>query len=497
MSLFHSLISMPRYFIVGIGGDSNAAGRALDPGPTTVAGTCYEWDDSAGELVMLTTNDISTTDNGVDTFGSFAKQFAIDHHNRTGDVVVFVAGGVPSSTFAVTSGTNNWEASPTGVNYDNLIDKMDNCLAFFNRSQPDLMMWALGVNDVTNSATVGNINTAMDSLMDRIEAKYPTTLNLWLQIGRNTTEFDSQKFYDCRANLIANIEAHPNQAMCGNALAFTFTTGYESDLIHYNNESMNWYGASCDRYLALSSVANKWARGAIASYYTVVSVPIRNAIDDLVTTMYDNGYYFTSEGLLIYVADHVYSGQIDLCFMSAMEPITTTFNAGSAQSLNGTTSYLALSFQPALFTRAGLSDVIHMSKVLENRSGPTSSVFLLSGIVTNFISISQSGSSAIIYRCNDATVSSTASIGEFGDDKFYSVARNGGTKYLFEDTTELANAAVAATAEPVVHMMDGARTGLPPTNFINADLQVRYCGKYTTIDLAELQSKIQAVIDAY
>lgn len=445
---------------------------------------------------MLTTADISTSDNGIDTYGSFAKQFAIDHYNRTGEVVVFVAGGVPSSTFAVTSGTNNWEASPTGVNYDNLITKMDNCLAFFNRTEPDLMIWSLGVNDVTNSATTANINTAMDSLMDRIEAKYPTTLNLWLQIGRNTTEFDSQKFYDCRANLIANIEAHANQAMCNNALTFTFTTGYE-DLIHYNNESMNWYGASCDRYLALSSVANKWARGAIASYYTVVSTAVRTAIDDLVTTMYANGYYFTSEGLILYTADHVYSGQVDLCFMSAMEPITTTFNAGSAQSLNGTTSYLALSFQPALFTRAGLSDVIHMVKILENRSGPTSAVFALSGINTNFISISQSGSSAIIYRCNDATVSSTASIAEFGDDKFYSVVRDGGTKYLYEDTTQLASAAVAATAEPVVHMMDGARTGAPPTNFINADLQARYCGKYTTISLSTLQTKIQAVIDAY
>lgn len=487
-------IPLINYFIVGIAGDSNAAGRALDQGTTTLVDTCYEWNGSA--LVPLLSGDISTSVVGADNYGSYAKQFAFDHNARTGDTVVIVAGGVPSATFAVNGNTNNWEASPTGVNYDNFTTKMDSCLANFGRTNPDLIIWSLGVNDVTGANTAATINTAMDSLMDRIETKYPATLNLWIQIGRNVAEFDSQKFYDCRHNLIAQIESHPLQAMCCSALVFVYTTGYESDAIHYNNESMNWYGSSADRYLSLTSVSNKWARGAIASHFTTQTPAVVSAMDDLVTTLYNNSDYFTSEGLLIYCADHVYNSQLDLCFMAAMSPSSASFVANSHQGLNGSSAYLALSFNPLYFTRSGLSDIIHLSKVLDNRSTAGTACFLLAGNAgAPFIQISQSGASSIIYRINDATVSSTAAIAAFGDNKFYGVARNGGTKYIIEDTTTLASASVAATAAPNVHLIDGAFT--PPSFYINADYQARYSGKYTTLDLSALETKIQAVIDAH
>lgn len=482
------------YFLVGIAGDSNAAGRASTAGVTTLPGTCFEFNGTA--LVELTTGEISTAING-----SFAKQFAFDHHARTGQAVVFVCGGVPSATFSIGVNTNNWMPSPDGVNYDTFVSKMDNALIFLGKTNPDAILWSLGVNDINGANTAAAIDVAIDSLMDRITAKYPPTQNLWIQIGRNVAAFDSQKFYDCRNFLINRIEEHPTHAMCCNALTFTFTTGYEADAIHYNSTSHAWYGSACDRYLALNSIPNKWARGAMASLYVSVSSAVQTAIVDLVTTLYANADYFTTEACLIYTSSaNVYNSQIDLAFMSAAQPVGATYLDSVGFRLDGVDDYIATSIDPSYFKRASATDVIHMSKIFVNRDLATVAASLFGGnLGLLVVLLQQSGSGALIYRLNDNTTSNTtanATITKFRDDHFYSMARSGTSKSVLEDLTLVVPAVtVAQTGVPSFHMPDGALNGA--SGFLDCDLQARYSGKFTTLDLTALQAKIQAVIDAY
>lgn len=499
MSWFHAMLSAgSRYFVVGIVGDSNAAGRGGSAGPTALAGSCYEY--TGGVLVELTTADISTTSG---TYGSFAKQFAINHYARTGQSVVFVASGVPSASFAFTGDTNNWMPSPTGVNYDNFTTDMDACLAYLGKPRPDLIIGSLGINDVTaGTGAVSNaqFEAAVDSLFDRLDTDYPGVQKLWIQIGRTTTETNSVNLYDKRRILVEQVESHAQHAMCGQGFAYVFNSGYEADLIHYNNNSLNAAGAGFDRFVALSNIANKWARGYISSLYTLQTAPVQAAMVDLITTAYNAGEYFNWEGLM-FMGDDVRNVPVDMAFMASSTLVGATFSANNYIRLDGIDDYWASSFVPTYWDRATSTDVIIGCKVLTNRDniGTTAaSLFQVRNAGGDHISLQQSGASALIYRVSDQTVSSSATVPFFANDTFYSAERIGTTKGFNEGSTLIASVSVAVTAVPAAAIPFGCQN-INGTlgNFLDADLQVIFAGRRQGITLATLITKIEAVIDAY
>jgi hypothetical protein len=485
------------YFVAVVAGDSNAAGRAAAPGPTTAAGTAYEYDDGTNSLTELTTNDLSTT---AGTFGSFAKQFAIDHHARTGQKVVFVACGIPSSTFYPLANTNNWFDFPSGVNYGNMQTKVTSCLALLGRAKPDVFLWSLGCNDENQGVTTGNFQAGVSSLLSRLDADYPGVKKLWVQIGRWVASANSLTGYAKRNILINSIELRADHAMCANALTYVFTTGYEADAIHYNNASQNALGKSFAKYLGLASIPNKWARGIVASWFTTPTAPVQTAIVDLVTTLYANSNYFTSEGLFVYVADDVYNISIDFCFMQSAQIIGGTFSAGNYIRNDGVNDYIASSLVPSFYLRAGQNDVIYMVKVLTNRTGGGTAAFLFGGVgsTTPFVGLQTSGVNAIIYRINDTTTSNTALRTTFGNNHFYAAARNGTSKLFIEDLTTVISATISSTGVSNATIPNAVVNGNGIlSNYLDCDLESYYVGAYTTLSLTDIQTKIQALIDAY
>lgn len=499
MSLFQGLLAdVNKYFVVGVILDSNSRGYGATAGPTTLAGTCYEWDDGGGALVELTTADVSTANDG-----SAWKQFALDHNARTGQKVVFVIGGVDGSSFYTNvagGATNNWQPSPTGVCYEPFVAQMANCLEFLGKVKPDLIAGIGGINDEQGSVSTANFIIGVESLFDRLDADYPGVQKLWTQIGRWFTSANSATLYDKRAAFISVIEDYPEHAMCANAFTYVFTTGYIADNVHYSTNSLNALGASYAKYLALTDIPNKWARGVIASLFSVPTSGRRAALIDFVTTLYTEGDYFNMESCGFFKADVQNNFSVDVLFMGATTLISgAAFSANNYVRLDGINDAIGVGITPSFYDR-GMSqdDGFYIVKCLTNRDIATTAAALFGGGNSSapFIGIAQNGSSQINFRFNDNTVTVYTGITRFANDTFYGAARNGGTKYFLIGATEFQPTAVASTGVSARDVPIGAfNTAGALSAFIDADITFYMSGKYTTTNLSLHLTKAQAVLD--
>lgn len=497
----HGVLGVPGrdFFVVGLVGDSNVIGQGEVAGPTTLPGTCYEWNDGTGLLVELTTADLSSAN-----VGTAWKAFALYHNQSTGKKIVFVQGAVNGSSFYpnVAGGiTNNWMATPDGACYEPFVAKMTNCLNYLGKNQPDLIAGALGINDEQGSVTTANFITGVNAVFTQLDTTYPGVQKLWTQIGRWASGTNTTTLYDKRYALVSRIEAFATHAMAFSNLACVFSgTGYRADNVHLAQASLNSLGFSYSEYLRFTHITNKWARGAIASFFYPLTPAVQTAMADYITTLYADGMYFTSEGSVFLKASNLENISVDVTFRNSGAKVGGTFTANSYLRLDGVDDYYATGITPSFYD-GGWSQDDHFFtvKLLTNRdlASVAGGLFGAGNNSAPFMGIAQNGSNQLNYRANDNTVSVIGTPTKLQDNKFYGVARNGTTKYLLDSTTVLASVVQASTGLGARDILIGCwNTAGTPAVFLDCDVEFYYAGKYTTLN-ANLYTKAQAVLDAF
>jgi hypothetical protein len=136
-------------------------------------------------------------------------------------------------------------------------------------------------------------------------------------------------------------------------------------------------------------------------------------------------------------------------------------------------------------------------KVKTNRStaGGTTRAAIGGGSATSQTVIGQTNTSTLYYRYNDLTTSTYASETKLQDNSFYVTGRNSGTKYLYKNGSELANASVASVATFSPFMNAGCINGNGTNSgFIDMDFEYEVGGKYSTVNQTTLYNAMEALV---
>lgn len=475
------------YDVFLFAGDSNINGKGLNPGPTTLPGTCYEWDGSA--LIELTTNDVAGAVNG-----SMCKQFAIDYNANTGKKVVIVHCGFDSSSVYPVADTNNWYT--TGTRYAPSVAKAQACLSFVGKSSLTGVIGNLLINDIQHGVTIANMGIGLDSLFSRLDSDFPGVPKLWVNPGRYSVAMNST-IYQARQTLISKIESNSNHYMFSNAGAFVqITGGYNADNIHYSNLSLNYIGASAANWFTLGAYSNKWSKAVISSHFDNLSTTRKGLIDTFISSQYSNGNYFKMEGFTNFKTTVSENCVMDFTFLNALFLSTAVFAANDSISTDGISQRFTSGFTPTYFNRsAGQNDFIIGVKLLLNQQVGAGGLFGASD-ATPFITMGQNVSS-INYRCNDATLSLGVET-VLASDSLYSIARNGTTKALLKNDT-VQSSVVQASNGNVTLIIPFGQWNLNGVagQFFKGKYSYWFAAKYSNFDISSFYSEAEALIDGW
>lgn len=499
MSLFHSLLSaggIPEYTNAAgqevnvIIGDSIANGNSAAAGPTPTSGTVYEFDGSS--IVEVSNADLLDAN-----VGSPWPRFGIDHYTRTGKKPVFVNTAVPGSAFYYPPDANlSWRAG------DNLYPaaktKIDNALLAVGVRKVKRIFIILGVNDSTASETLGNISTAITSLITRLNTDYGTPDIRIVMIGRSSAGANTLKCVTIRNYLKQAAFDYANVHIAGSLVSYFGWGFYQVDNVHITQAGNNYLGSQLDVYESGVLTYEKYANTIISSLYTALSSARKTVINDFVLSNLanikemDHLYFFKaadSNNLLFDWGLLVAPTNQGLSVLTANTHITT----------NGSSTWFGSNVDRNSFQKRTASDQIEGIKIKDNRTAFGTIANAIGGSDgTQKTRIAQSATN-VVYGINiaDATATSAyATDTTLQDNTLYSVARNGGTQYLFKGGTQVASAAVAGTGTGInaQQAIGTYNNNGSLANYNNADYEYCFYAKFTTLDLATLHTGLETML---
>jgi hypothetical protein len=476
--------------LFGVVGDSNADGRGPTI-PTVASNTLYLWNGTS--FSEITTQSVSNDDN---TKGSIWQQFATDYKASTGHETLLVNGASGGAEYYPNGDNNNWYTS--GTLYAAWKTKMTNALSSAGLNTPKAIFVNLGINDVRSANSIADITTGVNSLVSRITSDYPNTPVIFIQVGRSEVAdgTNSQKLYDMRKLLITTIEANASLYMCGSGAALIGTSGYIGDNLHYTQASNDFLGSMFNRWFVNSDVSNKWARAVVSSTFDNLSSGRKSLLATFITDQYNNGNYFKIENLFLFKNSNSNNIFNDLTFLSFAANAGATFTSNTSISTNGTTSVFTIGFIPSIYTgRSSTNDVIVGVKLKTKTTTGSSGFFGRIDASSNALVCYQGGAPNTNYRVNDQTTSNLGTDAGFVANNLYSVARNGGTKYIIKNSTVDASASVASTgALNQAITIGGVNNNGSVSLFFNASYEYAFAAKYSDLDLSSFYTGIENVV---
>lgn len=502
MSFFHSLLSSislspdttpdgkQAFLIIGdsISGDSSSSSTL---GPTTLSDTCYLWNGSS--LTEKTTLDIN---NAGSTYGSAWKKFALDYNANTSKKVVFINRAAGGSTAYPDGDNNNWYTS--GDKYSPAVSDANAALSFLGITKLKGIFIILGINDASGSQSTADIFTGLTSLITRLNSDFPDT-NIYISsIGRASSGVIGTKIATIKAQIKSLSETYSNVHIPANLTSLVGWNMYAFDNLHPNQTGYNKIGELYARYFTLESYSKR-VRQAINAYYTDITTPHKTAIETFIEgcisdDVWDSNYV---ESCQIYKCTEAQEDlYVDLTLMTAGQPNGTIgFSAGNYVSTPGTAgNYFKTNFAPANSRFAGQNDFLSIIKfgTVTTPAGTAGHGHSEGGTNRLF----QTSGSLIAYGANDATATTwTAGDTKFADNTEYAHGRDGGSKYLYKDTTQVHTASVASTTHSTDDILLGqARSS---TAYLNAEHLYHVYTKKVGFDHAAFKARMDTLLAAW
>lgn len=285
-------------------GNSIASGATVSgKGPAPAAGTVYEYTGTAVQEVGA--NDLTTS-----ATGSAWPQFGISYYNATGKKPVFINTAFGGAEFYPNGDNSNWYT--TGTLYAAMQTKVANGLAAIGVQKPAGILIELGINDTRGAQALANIETAVNSLVSRLNTDFPGVPVYWTNIGRNETDITSTRIDAVRGYIASAVAANSTT----HKIAF--------DLRSYAQNNPEYYGPD---NLHMNITGNNAWGANLADFVTSETSTLS---DNTLQTLANDGRY-NSFGTLVTISatkkmyvfrsatDHIQGGRID-----AMDYNTTT-----------------------------------------------------------------------------------------------------------------------------------------------------------------------------
>lgn len=475
-------------------GDSIAQGsnNATGPGPTPTAGTVKQYNASNGTIIDIGATDVA---NRVANGGTFMPRCGINYNAATGKIPVFVSNGVASAFFE-DNGAINWSAA--GALRAQAETNVTTTLGLLGLTKLKGIYVILGINSARGVADMASVVLpACDDFFLWLTTTYPGVPIIVCQIGRHDTAAHNDRIYGTRLRIIQNAITYPDVHI-GFAMASMISAGgmASGDLYHPLQVGNNSMGESFARWWGLSSYS-KWPRSVMASLYADLTTTRKDAIETFFTAIGSD--YFKFENFHWFKVTGAGSVFVDWSFLGYNFDSSANFTENSHVATDGSTDHYSYAFYNSVnIGRANQDDFFTIVKVKTNNTPQGTLAYLFgSNSGTLHVSVGQTTTPNIAYRCNDATASTSPET-VFANNTVYGIARNGTTKAFLKNTAVLNSAVVASTGNITIAPLLGGRNGAgTPTNRIAAEFICLASGKYSTINMPNLVNAINALEAAW
>jgi hypothetical protein len=427
------------YEIFLIIGDSIADGRGATV-PVVPASTLYIWNGSS--IDEVTTQSVSNDA----TSGSIWQNFAIEYKKAFRRRVVIVQHGFGGSEFYPNGDTNNWYTS--GTLYSPAISAANACKSFIQSKQGTVRVNVIvccGVNDIRGAQTTNNIGTAIDSLKTRLNSDLSTPQQYWIIPGRTDTVFNNDKCQIVR-RYIVNVCLDANCHAVSMLQPFENWGMYQVDDLHITQTGNDLVGTQIVRYLNNSNY-HKDARTIFSSFKDDVSVEKKIAIHNFIS--FFSAFTGTMDAFCLFVGSSRENIMIDWGMVSAPRDLGSTlsgtFIANDCLSMDGASQYLDTSCLQISTSRTTNTDYIEFVKTGTVGEASGTSAFLFGRSNSLRSARIYQGTSALHIQSFDATDNSNATEAKFADDAIYAHGRNGTTKIMKKNSTDVISVVQATT----------------------------------------------------
>lgn len=473
-------------------GDSISRGNSDAVGPTPTPNTVYQWNDSNGQLRMISNTDLLEPVAAGGT-GSQWPQAGSTYYELTGHKPIFVNTGVGGSAFYNPSAGFSWYTNDTL--FDDAVDKLNRCLTYMGRTKPHFVWICMGINDVVQGHALSN--TYLTSLIDRILAEYPGVRICMTQpYALSVTSYaDLTRLFQMRKWIKALCFTYPEVEIAGDlGIISQYGSALQGDNIHLNYTGNAFYGDKAMYGICQSLSLNKWVRSFTGAMYSRISTTRMGYLDTLLTDLgsefqnMDSLQFTTTAGYTDASNKHK-NALTDLGFIN----VPSILSAASQFSHDG--------WSPAGLVDSDRIAVTPISLLADKALLDSDALFGLY-ITLNIVAAttasslhavreSASGAIYMVRQTGSSTVGIVAGCGvELTNgtdtrptaDHFWGAARDGGNQRLIKDATVVASAAQAATA-----MSPGTNVrSLSVGNYNNnGTIQQRWAGKVTWRILAK------------
>lgn len=472
-------------------------------GPDCTGLPIYNWQVGATVPYPITNTDIEQTGAAVNA-GTMWPQYGINRHAATGRMIVFVTTGLGGSNYAPRTGdTGDW--TDADVLWSNSKGAYDDCLAYLQANYPTATIYSkvkiiLGVNDATGATSLATIESDITAFYDRFETEYPGIEIGVVLPGRNASGVSPARLSSIRSYLINQSRNRSNVYICGALVAGSALGWYDPDDVHLLQSGNNAFAYHLDRW-DRNPGYDKWARAIIAMHVDDISSARKTLIENWRTAMGDD--YFELEYFYMFKttqANNIYNSWAFLTSSAIPSGAGPSFTANSFITTNGTNQYLFTGHVESINNiRATGTDFFDGVKVVANRTPAGTICYALgagnSGPSSQTV-IAQNAASQMLYRAHDVTSSLYTTDTRIQDDSFYATYRNAGTKGLNKNGSSVASASVAAAVNPGVNKIIGALlNNATPQNFMNGDFAYCVGGRFTTMDMANLYTTCETLVD--
>jgi lysophospholipase L1-like esterase len=421
-------------------GDSNADGRGSSI-PTVPRDTLYDWNGSSFDEITTQT----VANDGA--YGSAWQQLAIDYKANTGKAVAIVQHAIGGSEFFPNGDTTNWYTS--GDLYTPAKDAALAAKSAIGASVVKVII-CLGINDIRGAQVVANIETAILSLQSRLTTDIPGCEIYWILPGRDETigySSSSGKHQHIR-RIIVNVALDANNHVATQTLPYATWGLMQGDNLHFTQTGYNLMGSQIARYMASSSSYNRHTRSIIGSLKNDISTAKKDAINTFVT-FFGSGFTGTVDSFYCLVGSDYDNKLVDWGFISAPSITGTLTDATAGVTTPGNASnYIRTNiYQDTALnvTRTTNTDYAEFVKTGTVTTAAGTSAFLFGKTNASRSSRTYQAADGLHVQSCDGTDNVYATETKFANNAVYSVARNGTSKILKKDSTDVVSVVQATT----------------------------------------------------
>lgn len=223
-------------------GNSIARGTSSGEGPTPSANTVYEWNGTA--VVQVSNDDLIAA-----ATGSPWPKMGIDYNAAKGYKPVFSNSAVGGADFSNPGNNTYWATG--GTLYPAMKTKTNNALAELGLTRPRGIFVILGINDARGSQDLGDVETAIEDVFDKLEADWPDTRIYVVNLGREASGSSTARINAIRGYLASVVTARENVRFAFDLRIYAdeIPAYYAGDNLHLNQTGNDALGAELAAFL--------------------------------------------------------------------------------------------------------------------------------------------------------------------------------------------------------------------------------------------------------